>query len=148
MKKLLPPILFLIFVICMGLICWITGSLQQIYFPYILAGLPAVVIGLLLAATGKRLFKKLNTNIMTFDEPNMLVTQGVYQYTRNPMYLGFSIAMIGFSVLMGAAISSFLLTATFIIITDRWYIAFEEQVMLSKFGQDYEVYCQKVRRWI
>lgn len=148
MKKLLPPILFLIFVICMGLICWITDSFQQIYYPYILAGLPAVVIGLLLAATGKRLFKKLNTNIMTFDEPNMLVTQGVYQYTRNPMYLGFSIAMIGFSVLMGAAISSFLLTATFIIITDRWYIAFEEQVMLSKFGQDYEVYCQKVRRWI
>ncbi|MBY4675233.1 methyltransferase family protein [Marinobacterium arenosum] len=148
MKKLLPPILFLIFVIGMGLICWGVGSPHQIHYPYNLVGLPVIGVGLLLATAGKRLFKKLNANIMTFDEPTVLVTEGVYKYTRNPMYLGFAIAMLGFSVLMGAAISSFLLTVVFVFLTDRWYIAFEEQMMRRKFGQDYEKYCRKVRRWI
>lgn len=148
MKKLLPPILFLTFVICMGLICWGTGSPHQIHYPYNLVGLAVIGVGLLLAISGKRLFKKLNANIMTFNEPTMLVTEGIYKYTRNPMYLGFAIAMLGFSVLMGAAVSSFLLTVTFVLVTDKWYIAFEEKMMRSKFGQDYDQYCGKVRRWI
>ncbi len=63
------------------------------------------------------------------------------------MYLGFVISMVGFSMLMGAAVSSLLLAGVFFLVTDRWYIAFEEEVMRRKFGQDYEVYCQKVRRW-
>ncbi|MCB5358795.1 methyltransferase family protein [Vibrio lentus] len=147
MKKLLPPILFLIFVISMSLICWWLDSPHQMLYPYNLAGLVVIGVGLLLAMSGKRLFKKRNTNIMTFDEPTLLVTEGVYKYTRNPMYLGFVVSLLGFAILTGAANSSFLLTAIFVLVTDRWYIKFEEQMMRDKFGQDYEDYCRKVRRW-
>ena len=115
---------------------------------WIIIGLLFVITGLLLAMVGKRLFKRLGTNIMTFEKPDVLVAEGVYQYSRNPMYLGFVITLLGFSLLMGAAISSFLLTGLFFIITDRWYIGFEEQQMGGKFGLEYEEYCQKVRRWI
>lgn len=148
MKKILPPILFIIFVLAMALICWIMGSPHTINYPYNLIGLLFVAAGTLLAVAGKRLFNRLGTNVMTFDEPDMLVTEGVFQYSRNPMYLGFVISMVGFSLLMGAAISSFLLTGVFLFITDRRYIAFEEEAMRRKFGQDYEKYCRKVRRWI
>ncbi|MEZ9997536.1 isoprenylcysteine carboxylmethyltransferase family protein [Vibrio lentus] len=147
MKKLLPPILFLIFVISMSLICWWLGSPHHMLYPYNLAGLVVIGVGLLLAMSGKLLFKKRNTNIMTFDEPTLLVTEGVYKYTRNPMYLGFVVSLLGFAILTGAANSSFLLTAIFVLVTDRWYIKFEEQMMRDKFGQDYEDYCRKVRRW-
>ncbi|MGF1850255.1 methyltransferase family protein, partial [Vibrio lentus] len=74
--------------------------------------------------------------------------EGVYKYTRNPMYLGFVVSLLGFAILTGAANSSFLLTAIFVLVTDRWYIKFEEQMMRDKFGQDYEDYCRKVKRWI
>lgn len=148
MKKILPPVLFVLFIIVMGVICWRMGSPHNIYYPYSLIGLPFVVAGLMLAVAGKMLFRKLGTNIMTFDEPDKLVTEGVFKYTRNPMYLGLVVAMLGFSLLMGSAITSILLTALFLLITDRWYIAFEEQVMHRKFGLDYEEYCRKVRRWI
>ena len=148
MKQLLPPILFLIFVISMSLICWWLGSPHHMLYPYNLAGLVGIGVGLLLAMSGKRLFKKRNTNIMTFDEPTLLVTEGVYKYTRNPMYLGFVVSLLGFAILTGAANSSFLLTVIFVLVTDRWYIKFEEQMMRDKFGQDYEDYCRKVRRWI
>ncbi|MCZ8500804.1 isoprenylcysteine carboxylmethyltransferase family protein [Vibrio lentus] len=148
MKKLLPPILFLIFVMSMSLICWWLGSPHHMLYPYNLAGLVVIGVGFLLAMSGKRLFKKRNTNIMTFDEPTLLVTEGVYKYTRNPMYLGLVVSLLGFAILTGAANSSFLLTAIFVLVTDRWYIKFEEQMMRDKFGQDYEDYCRKVRRWI
>ncbi|MBX2846709.1 MAG: isoprenylcysteine carboxylmethyltransferase family protein [Acidiferrobacterales bacterium] len=148
MKVLLPPFLFMIFIIAIGLACWGLGSPHKLVYPYNLIGTPFIGIGLLLAAAGKNLFKKLGTNIMTFDEPTILVTQGVYKYSRNPMYLGFIIAVLGFSIVMGASISSFSLTVLFFVITDRWYISFEERVMHSKFGKDYEDYCRKVRRWI
>ena len=90
----------------------------------------------------------MGTNVMTFEQPDVLVTQGVYRYSRNPMYLGFVVALLGSSLLMGASISSFLLVALFFIITDRWYIRFEELEMTKKFGAEYQAYSNNVRRWI
>ncbi|WP_159736838.1 methyltransferase family protein [Vibrio atypicus] len=148
MKKLLPPFLFLIFIIVMGFICWGVDLPKSFDFPYNLTGIPIICIGLVLSILGKQLFKKFDTNVKTFDEPTVLVTSGIYQYTRNPMYLGFTIAMLGFSILMGGSLLSFLLTAIFFLITDRWYISYEEKMMHTKFGIEYEEYCRKVRRWI
>lgn len=147
MKQLLPPVLFVIFILVMTAINWVLAPSHLVYYPYNLIGLLFVSMGLMLAITGKKLFKKLNTNIMTFDEPTKLVTQGIYQYTRNPMYLGFAIAMLGFAILNGGTLSSLVLTLIFILVTDRWYIQYEEQMMRIKFGQDYEIYCSNVRRW-
>ena len=132
----------------MGIICWGSGSPHNISSVYTVIGLPLIMSGLLLAMVGKKLFKRLGTNIMTFEKPDVLVTQGVYKYSRNPMYLGFVTALFGCCLLMGGAFSSFILVIIFFIVTDRWYILFEEQAMLSKFGLDYEKYCSKVRRWI
>jgi len=148
MRNILPPILFLIFVIVMGGLCWTMGSPHNLLYPYTMIGLPLVFSGILLAMVGKKLFKKLGTNIMTFEKPDVLVTEGLYRYSRNPMYLGFVVALLGFSLLMGAAISSFFLVGLFFVITDRWYITFEEQVLKHKFGMEYDKYCHKVRRWI
>jgi len=148
MQKLLPPILFILFIITMSVICWGTGSPHQLTNPYNLIGVPMITLGLLLSMSGKRLFNKLNVNVMTFDEPSELVTQGVYRYSRNPMYLGFVIALVGFSIILGAAISSLLLAFLFIVIVDKWYIAYEEKKMRNKFGKAYDEYCRNVRRWI
>ncbi len=148
MKKILPPFLFVLFVFAMGLTCWWTGSNHQLPYPYYLLGVPIVIAGLVLAKSGKKLFTERSVNVMTFDDPTGLVTDGVFKYTRNPMYLGFVIAMLGFAVIMGASLSSLLLTLVFFVITDRWYVVFEEKKMRAKFGEDYEAYCQNVRRWI
>ncbi|WP_235284742.1 isoprenylcysteine carboxylmethyltransferase family protein (plasmid) [Vibrio coralliilyticus] len=107
-----------------------------------------IVLGLWLSAEGKRLFAQLNTNIMTFGQPTLLVTQGIYQYTRNPMYLGFAVALLGVAILSGASLPALFLTLLFILITDRWYIRFEEQILRDTFGQGYDQYCRQVRRWV
>ncbi len=148
MKKLLPPILLLLFITLMGLICWATDSPHLISVPYVWLGLPFILLGLALSAAGKYLFKVRQTNIMTFDEPDCLVTEGVFSFSRNPMYLGFSIIIWGSAVSMGAAWSSLGLAILFVLITDRWYIEYEEKAMQKKFGKRYHDYCQNVRRWI
>lgn len=148
MRNLLPPVLFLVFVISMALLCWSMGFSHPIGFPYNLAGLVVAAAGLALSIAGKNLFKRRHTNILTFNEPDVLVTEGVFGHTRNPMYLGFAIALMGFAILLGGAASSFLLAGLFVLITDRWYIAFEENAMRRRFGAEYDEYCRRVRRWV
>ena len=64
------------------------------------------------------------------------------------MYLGFVLALFGAAFLYQAALSSFLLVFLFWGITDRWYIRYEEQEMLKKFGDEYQEYCEQTPRWI
>lgn len=149
MKKLLPPVLFLLFAIGIPAVCWSLDSNHNVLYPFnIVVGLPLLVVGLGIASWGKRLFQKVGTNVMTFDDPDILVTSGLYKITRNPMYLGFVIALFGIAMLSQGAIVSFAMVFLFLLITDRWYIRYEEQAMLRTFGKQYEEYCCNARRWI
>ncbi|TMN39325.1 isoprenylcysteine carboxylmethyltransferase family protein [Pseudoalteromonas sp. S2755] len=148
MKKLLPPILLFLFVILMPLVCWLTAAPHFINYPFNLLGLVAVVLGFALAKSGSTIFAQEETNIMTFNKPDKLVEIGVFQYTRNPMYLGFVIALLGYAVLIGGAPVSFLFVIAFLLIADRWYIRFEEKMMEQTFGNAYLRYRGRVRRWL
>jgi len=85
---------------------------------------------------------------MTFREPAEFVKSGLFKYTRNPMYIGFVVALFWGVFLFQAAWSSFLLVCLFWLITDRWYIRFEEQKMLAKYGDEYVEYCDATPLWI
>ncbi|TCL73641.1 isoprenylcysteine carboxylmethyltransferase family protein [Rhizobium sp. BK251] len=76
-----------------------------------------------------------------------LVTRGPFRYTRNPIYLGYTIATIAFGLLTGN--SWFFVTALFAAITTTLVaIRCEEMHLLSRFGCEFEFYCRKTRRWI
>jgi protein-S-isoprenylcysteine O-methyltransferase Ste14 len=92
-------------------------------------------------------FSKLGTPIKPFDEPNKLVTDGFFKYSRNPMYLGFALVLLGVWLLLGA-LSPLLGVVLFVAITDRWYIPFEERALVEKFGPEFQAYRSKTRRWI
>lgn len=147
MRKILPPVLFVIALVLMLLIhhCW--PIMQIVSFPYRWVGLPLLAMGIGISAWHSRLFHKLDTNIYTFDAPGKLVTLGMFQVSRNPMYLGLLLALLGHSLLLGS-LAPFAIVFTFFVITDRWYIAFEEKAMLQKFGEQYLDYKKRVRRWI
>jgi protein-S-isoprenylcysteine O-methyltransferase Ste14 len=148
MKKLLPPVLFLIFLFLMAGICWALGSPHTVSYPYNLVGALLLCSGLGIAIYHSRLFKKEGANIMTFGEPTKFVRSGLYKHSRNPMYLGFVVALLGAAFLYQAALSSILLVILFWFIADRWYIRFEETEMLKNFGEDYREYCRQTPRWL
>jgi protein-S-isoprenylcysteine O-methyltransferase Ste14 len=76
-----------------------------------------------------------------------LVVTGLYRHTRNPMYLGLCLLLIGWVILLGAPVALFG-PAMFVVYLTRFQIQPEERLLLERFGKDYEAYCKKVRRWL
>lgn len=147
MKRLLPPVFFLLCVIAMVIAYYFFPVVQIFSWPTKLFALLPMAIGIGLAIAGKRQFAKEGTNINTFVDAEKMITSGLYAYTRNPMYLGFVIAAFSLAILTGGLIS-LVIALIHCVVVDRWYIAFEESRMTVLFGDAYDNYKNKVRRWI
>jgi protein-S-isoprenylcysteine O-methyltransferase Ste14 len=145
--KLLPPALVGIIVIVMCGMSFILPDPVIVPQPYSWLGLVLLVAGPVLALKEARHFAKVGTNIKPFIEPTLLVTDGLFKWTRNPMYLGLTLFLIGLAVILGT-LWSFLGPIVFAVIADQWYIRLEERALQEKFGESYEAYRRNVRRWI
>jgi protein-S-isoprenylcysteine O-methyltransferase Ste14 len=91
MKKLLPPVLVMIIVILMCAARIVVPGPVILSQPYNWLGLVLLVGGAALCLLGAMQFNKAGTNIPTFNEPTLLVTDGLFRWTRNPMYIGFTL---------------------------------------------------------
>lgn len=147
MKKLIPPILFAICLVMMFLLRWLLPIKIVFPRPYNLLGLVPICAGFLAGLLGALQFHRANTNIRPFVEPDKLVTDGPFRYSRNPMYLGLSLVLLGAWMLLGA-ITPLLGVVIFIVTANGWYIPFEERMNQVKFGLAFDAYCQRTRRWI
>ena len=79
--------------------------------------------------------------------PARLVTDGPFRLTRNPIYLGYTVLMVAIGLMTGNAWFVILVpVAAFV--THAFSIQREELLFLSRFGFEFELYCQKTRRWI
>jgi len=116
-------------------------------FPINLLGILPFLFGFAITIIVKNRFEKLNAEIHTFKSPNQLITTGLFQYSRNPIYVGFTISLIGIGFLLGAY-SPFIMVAVFIIITNYIYMPHEERAMEELFGKEYRSYKSSVRRWV
>ena len=145
-QKILPPFLFLF--CCAAMIICSLLIPEWVYVPRPWNNLGFIFLfgGLAMVRNIQNLFKQHQTEINTFKPPQKLVTTGLFHYSRNPIYLGFSIALFGVAIALGNVIAfdGFL---AFIITVNLWYIPFEEAEMEKQFGQDYLDYKNKVRRW-
>lgn len=78
---------------------------------------------------------------------NRLVVTGVYAFTRNPMYLAMTLLTLGVAVWLGQPLI-YLSPLLMYLIADRVFIPFEEAKMRRQFGEQFDSYCTRVRRWI
>ena len=145
MKKLLPPLLFAICFALMFALEFLPGAEAMPSEAQAVGGF-AISAGLVLLIVARWQFAKAKTNILTFNEPGQLVTSGVFRVSRHPMYLAFSMVLLGLALLL-RSIPAVCVAATFVLISDRWYIAFEERWLLEKFGDTYVKYSSRTRRW-
>jgi protein-S-isoprenylcysteine O-methyltransferase Ste14 len=115
-------------------------------FPYNLIGLILVIPGIYLVISPLSLFKRHNTP-ESFDPSTYLVQESIYRYTRNPMYLGGIIILVGSCILLNNRVS-FVSPLIFFFIMNLMFIPYEENELLKTFGDKYTGYKKKVRRWI
>lgn len=81
-----------------------------------------------------------------FDPPRRLVIQGPYRFVRNPMYIGAGLALAG-AALVYESLLLLGYTGFFFLATHLFVMWYEEPALRRTFGQEYEAYCSRVRRW-
>lgn len=109
---------------------------------FIMCGFASVLAGVLE-------FRRAQTTVnpMAPQESTALVTRGIYRFTRNPMYLGFLLALLGWGIWL-SSLPALLLVAGYVLYMNRFQIKPEERFLAQAFGAPYLQYKQQVRRWL
>lgn len=76
-----------------------------------------------------------------------LVSHGIYSITRNPMYVGLAVVLVGWAVALGSLLVLVGVMA-FALYIQRFQITPEERVLAAKFGDEYTAYVARVPRWL
>jgi protein-S-isoprenylcysteine O-methyltransferase Ste14 len=107
------------------------------------------VAGAVISGLGVASFRRAKTTVnpMKPDSSSSLVVSGIYRLTRNPMYLGFLLGLLGWAIFLSNALAFFLLP-TFIVYMNRFQIEPEEKALNALFGKQFVVYRSRVRRWL
>ena len=144
--KLLPPHVAIVSLIIVVVLHYLIPT-PLISKPYNYFGILFFIVGLLLLFWSFGLFKKKETPILPGQKPTALVIEGPYKFTRNPMYLGVTAALLGIALYLGdtLAFSSPIIFFAFVSIR---FIPREENLMEKLFGKKYLDYKKKVRRWL
>jgi protein-S-isoprenylcysteine O-methyltransferase Ste14 len=90
---------------------------------------------------------KTTVNPIKASAASSLVTRGVYEFTRNPMYLGLFLTLVAWAVFLASPLAV-LWVAVYVAYINRFQITPEERVLSALFGGAYEAYKARVRRWV
>jgi protein-S-isoprenylcysteine O-methyltransferase Ste14 len=114
--------------------------------PYSYLGVALMLLGFVLMAWAAMLFRKVGTNFQLHGGGSVLITSGPFRLSRNPMYLGMLIWLIGLAILLGSLIT-FLFPALFFLLANFLLIPLEEKDIEQKAGKEFIEYKRHVRRW-
>lgn len=146
-QKFLPPVWFLLSIMSMiGLHLWLPVK-QLIFSPLTYLGVIAIAIGIGIALFCTYLFRQKETTIKPFQESSYLVKEGLFNFSRNPIYLGMIITLIGVWIFLGS-LTPVLMIPIFTWLIQEMFIKEEERMLEAKFGEQYREYKATVRRWI
>ncbi len=107
------------------------------------------ILGIVLVVFSMLAFRRASTTVDPFhpEEASHLIVDGVFSYSRNPMYLSLLLVLISWAIWLGSVYNVAWL-ALFIYYISVFQIKPEEEAMRSLFGEPYNHYCSTVRRWI
>lgn len=146
----LPPVLLV--AISAGLMwgtAWALPGLNHALPGRIPAGIAVALLGIAAAVAGVVEFRRSRTTVNPLkpDTASSLVAGGIYRYSRNPMYLGFALALLGWGTWLSNPAALAVLFG-FVAYMNRFQIIPEERALESLFGAEFAAYRSKVRRWL
>ena len=143
----LPPVLLLGAIIAMVALHFLWPVASWIPGPWRWLGVVLVVLGLGLNVYASRLFERRGTAIRPFDRSSVLVEDGPFRMSRNPMYLGMMLILGGVALGLGT-VTPWIAVPMFMALIQQRFIRSEEKKMEAEFGAAYVAYRRKVRRWL
>ncbi|MEM6641838.1 MAG: isoprenylcysteine carboxylmethyltransferase family protein [Bacteroidota bacterium] len=145
-----PPVV--LFLVCLALVFGTYYWFPQLsyYFAYkVVLSRIFLVAGLFCGVLGVLAFRLHGTSTKPNDPgvASSLVTSGIYRFSRNPMYLGLALILIGAVIRIGNFVALSVLPL-FVLYITYFQIMPEESVLSQKFPEDFEAYKNTTRRWI
>lgn len=147
--KVPPVALTLIAGLQMWLTCLATPD-WRLTFPWHLpAAMGLGCLGVLISLAGVIAFRRARTTVnpRVPSAASSLVVSGIYRVTRNPMYLGFLLILLGWGAFLSSPLA-LIWVPVFVLYLNRFQINPEEQAMAALFPKDFAAYKRQVRRWI
>jgi protein-S-isoprenylcysteine O-methyltransferase Ste14 len=146
-KNVHPPVVALMFIV----IAYFLGRFVAVPLVLPLAvrniGFALAFIGLLLGIAAFLEFRRARTTLDPHGSAKQVVTSGIYRFTRNPIYLGFLLMVIGLPLNSGL-IWGIVVAPFYIMLMNRLVIEHEETYLQKKFKDQYTSYRSRVRRWL
>jgi protein-S-isoprenylcysteine O-methyltransferase Ste14 len=143
----LPPLIFMASLVGALLLQWLVPLSTPAAFAVRSLGWILVVIGFFLAGWSLAHMLRVKTSPDPYEPTTSIVTSGPYRFTRNPIYLGFSLIYLG-ATFLAASFWGLILSPLLIWTVTRGIIRPEEAYLESKFQAQYTDYKSRVRRWI
>jgi protein-S-isoprenylcysteine O-methyltransferase Ste14 len=140
-----PPLVFLAAIaVGLGIDHWFPMSVR----PEGLGWTGALLLGLAVALSQWAMhhFRTRKTSVFPWKPTRVILEDGPFAFTRNPIYLSFAMAQLGIGLALDA-LAVVLLVVPAVLATDRWVIRREEAYLERKFGDAYRAYRGRVRRW-
>jgi protein-S-isoprenylcysteine O-methyltransferase Ste14 len=146
-SRILPPTYLLIAILLMVALHLVLPVVMIVPNPWNLLGIIPIAAGVYIATAAEGSFHKAKTTVSPFVESTMLITDGMFRLSRNPMYLGFVLTLAGIALLF-RSLTPFLVIPVFVVLIQRMFIQAEEQMLTARFGERYAAYSRNTPRWL
>jgi protein-S-isoprenylcysteine O-methyltransferase Ste14 len=146
-SRLVSPTYFYSLILLAIVLDFVFPIRMVLIFPFTLIGLAPVIVGLFLNVQAIGTLRRNRTTDNFSEAPRVLVTEGVFQYSRNPMYLGAIVFAFGLAILLGSLVN-FVFPPVGFLLLHFLYIPDEEDRVKTMFGKEYVDYMKRVRKWI
>jgi protein-S-isoprenylcysteine O-methyltransferase Ste14 len=146
-NKIPPIIVVLFFALLMALIAHYSVIDFSAFILYLTLSL--VIIGCVFCIAGVVSFwlAKTTVNPNKPEQATSLITGGIYRFSRNPMYVGFAFILLGWGIWL-SSLWALLCVAGFVAYITVFQIIPEERALDKLFGDEYQQYKNKVKRWL
>ena len=145
--RIYPPVYFLAAAAVMAALHFYFPLAQWLQPPLSYAGYGLFALGVVIVIATKRRFDAADTTIKPFEESTALLTDGLYRFSRNPIYVCMVLGLIGVFIAFGSLSPVIVIPVFFWIIHSR-IIPIEERMLEDTFGEEYRAYKSSVRRWL
>lgn len=146
-RRILPPIYFFAAIALMAALDRWLPLTRLVHPPLTYLGWLLFALALAVAGAVAWRFKRAGTTIKPFQRSSALVTDGLFAYSRNPVYLGMVVGLLGIVLALGS-LGPLLVVPPFVYILQSRFIFAEERMLEDAFGEAYLDYCRRVRRWV
>jgi protein-S-isoprenylcysteine O-methyltransferase Ste14 len=147
--KVPPPVVALLVALAMWLAARATPAVPMQLSLRVALAAAFTLLGVAFAGSGVAAFARSGTtrNPLRPETASSLVSEGAYRFTRNPMYLGLLLILLGWAAALASALA-LLGPVVFFAYTSVFQIEPEERALATLFGPEYAKYKKKVRRWL